>query len=150
MLTEQVEIVHGLWGGEGDVFSFSGKHYRLDACPALRSRTRIPTRTADHGGRCGTAFRRPRRTVGRQYDVVYRDPEQTKQRMERISAACEAIGRDPATVRRSSSRRRLWGRTRTRSGGERPSSWSGRHMRVTRMRTSRMPSDTSSGRPSRF
>ena len=35
------------------------------------------------------------------YDVVYRDPEQTKQRMERISAACEAIGRDPATVRRS-------------------------------------------------
>ena len=35
MLTEQVEIVHGLWGGEGDVFSFSGKHYRLDACPAL-------------------------------------------------------------------------------------------------------------------
>ena len=101
MLAEQVEIVHGLWGGAGDVFTFEGSHYRLEACPALPKPRQDPHPPLIIGGGAGPRSAALAARWADEYDVVYHDPHQTKARMERVSAACEAIGRDPATVRRS-------------------------------------------------
>ena len=101
MLAEQVEIVHGLWGGEGDVFSFAGTHYRLDACPALPKPLQDPHPPLIMGGRAGPRSAALAARWADEYDVVYVDPAEAKERVDRVSAACEAIGRDPGTVRRS-------------------------------------------------
>ncbi len=100
-LTEQVEIVHRLWGADGDEVSFTGRHYRLEECPALPKPVQAPHPPLIIGGDAG-----PRSTAlaarwADEYDVVYVDPAGAKERMDRVSGACEAIGRDPTTVRRS-------------------------------------------------
>ncbi len=71
MLAEQVEIVHGLWGGEGDVFSFAGKHYRLDACPALPKPFQDPHPPLIMGGRAGPRSAALAARWADEYDVVY-------------------------------------------------------------------------------
>jgi F420-dependent oxidoreductase-like protein len=101
MLTEQLEIVHGLWGGEGDVFSFTGKHYRLDGCPALPRPYQDPHPPLIMGGGAGPRSAALAARWADEYDVVYVDTAEAKERVDRVSAACEAIGRDPGTVRRS-------------------------------------------------
>ena len=101
MLAEQVEIVHGLWGGAGEVFSFAGTHYQLDACPALPRPHQDPHPPLIMGGRAGPRSAALAARWADEYDVVYVDPFEAKERVDRVSAACEAIDRDPGTVRRS-------------------------------------------------
>ncbi len=74
MLAEQVEIVHGLWGGEGDVFSFAGKHYRLDACPALPRPHQNPHPPLIMGGGAGPRSATLAAQWADEYDIVYVDP----------------------------------------------------------------------------
>jgi F420-dependent oxidoreductase-like protein len=101
LLTEQVEIVHRLWGGDGDEVTFDGEHYRLDACPALPRAVQNPHPPLIIGGGAGPRSVALAARWADEYDVVYVDPAGAKERMDRVSAACEAIGRDPGTVRRS-------------------------------------------------
>lgn len=69
---------------------------------ALRCRGRIRTRTRRIiGGGAGPRSAALAARWADEYDVVYVDPEQARERVERVSAACDAIGRDPGTVRRS-------------------------------------------------
>jgi F420-dependent oxidoreductase-like protein len=101
MLAEQVEIVHRLWGGDGDEVTFEGRHYRLDACPALPRPAQRPHPPLIIGGGAGPRSASIAARWADEYDVVYVDPAGAKDRIARVSAACEAIGRDPASVRRS-------------------------------------------------
>jgi alkanesulfonate monooxygenase len=101
MLAEQVEIVHRLWGADGDEVTFEGVHYRLDACPALPAPYQRPHPPLTVGGGAGPRSATLAARWADEYDVVYVDPAGAKDRMDRITAACEAIGRDPAGVRRS-------------------------------------------------
>lgn len=101
ILTEQVEIVHRLWGGDGDEVTFEGEHYRLDACPALPRALQDPHPPLIIGGGAGPRSAALAARWADEYDVVYMDPAGAKECMDRVSAACEAIGRDPASVRRS-------------------------------------------------
>jgi F420-dependent oxidoreductase-like protein len=101
ILAEQIEIVHGLWGADGDEVTFRGKHYTLDACPALPRPAQVPHPPLIVGGGAGPRSAAIAARWADEYDVVYVDPAGVKDRTDRISAACEAIGRDPATVRRS-------------------------------------------------
>lgn len=101
MLEEQIEIVHRLWGGDGAEVTFEGTHYRLDACPALPRGVQDPHPWLIVGGGAGPRSAAIAARWADEYDVVYVDPAGAKERMDRISAACEAIGRDPASVRRS-------------------------------------------------
>ena len=101
MLAEQVEIVHGLWGGDGDEVTYEGLHYRLDACPALPRGVQDPHPWLIIGGGAGPRSAALAARWAGEYNVVYVDPAGAKERMDRISAACEAIDRDPASVRRS-------------------------------------------------
>jgi F420-dependent oxidoreductase-like protein len=101
ILAEQVEIVHRLWGADDDEVTFEGKHYRLDACPALPKPYQRPHPPLIIGGGAGPRSAALAARWADEYDVVYVDPTGTKDRVDRVSAACEAIGRDPATVHRS-------------------------------------------------
>jgi F420-dependent oxidoreductase-like protein len=101
MLTEQVEIVHRLWGGDGDEVTFEGAHYRLEGCPALPEPFQRPHPPLIIGGGAGPRSAALAARWADEYNVVYVDPAGAKERMDRVTAACHAIGRDPGTVRRS-------------------------------------------------
>jgi F420-dependent oxidoreductase-like protein len=101
LLAEQVEIVHRLWGADGPEVTFAGRHYRLDACPALPRPVQRPHPPLIVGGGAGPRSVAIAARWADEYDVVYVDPASAKDRMARVSAACEAIGRDPASIRRS-------------------------------------------------
>ena len=88
-------------GADGDEVTFEGDHYRLDACPALPRAVQDPHPRLILGGGAGPRSAAIAARWADEYDVVYVDPSAAKERMDRISTACEAIGRDPATVRRS-------------------------------------------------
>lgn len=101
ILTEQVEIVHRLWGADGDEVTFEGTHYALDACPALPRAVQVPHPPLIIGGGAGPRSAALAARWADEYDVVYVDPAGAKERVDRVSAACEAMGRDPTSVRRS-------------------------------------------------
>ena len=101
-LAEQLEIITGLWRterGSGSAFSFEGKHYRVDAnhtppLPAQRPHPPIivggtgPKRTPALAARFADEFN------GALSDDL-------RASFARFDRACERIGRDPATARRS-------------------------------------------------
>lgn len=100
-LAEQLEIVHRLLGGEGSEVTFHGAHYQLEACPPLPRPVQRPHPPIIVGGGAGPRSAALAARWADEYNVVYVDPAGAKQRMERLSAACQAVGRDPTTLRRS-------------------------------------------------
>ena len=88
----------GRRGRRGDL---RGEHYRLDACPAIPRAVQDPHPPLIIGGGAGPRSATLAARWADEYDVVYVDPAGAKERMDRVSAACAAIGRDPASVRRS-------------------------------------------------
>ncbi len=98
-LAEQLEIITGLWQTPpGQTFSFHGSHYQLTDSPALpkpAQRPRPPVLVGGHG---------PRRTpqlaarFADEYNVVFVSQDETAAAFGRARAACEAAGRDPATL----------------------------------------------------
>jgi F420-dependent oxidoreductase-like protein len=101
ILTEQVEIVHRLWGADGAIVDFEGQHYRLDACPALPKPYQAPHPPLIIGGGAGPRSAALAARWADEYDFVYVDPAVAKERGRRISDACASIGRDPGDLRRS-------------------------------------------------
>lgn len=101
MLTEQVEIVHRLWGADGSEVTFEGRHYRLEACPALPKPYQDPHPPLIIGGGAGPRSAALAARWADEYDIVYVNPAGAKERVRRVSDACEAIGRDPGEIRRS-------------------------------------------------
>jgi F420-dependent oxidoreductase-like protein len=101
LLAEQVEIVHRLWERDGDDVTFHGEHYRLDACPTVPKPYQDPHPPLIMGSGAGPRSAALAARWADEYDVVYVDPTEAKARQDRISAACEAIRRDPGEIRRS-------------------------------------------------
>ena len=101
VLSEQVEIVHRLITGDGAEVDLDGTHYRLEACPAFPAPHQEPHPPLIIGGGAGRRSAALAARWADEYDTVYASPAQARERFERVSAACEAIGRDPATVRHS-------------------------------------------------
>ncbi len=101
-LAEQLEVITGLWHsgpGEGQGFSFDGRHYQVtdNRTPPRVTQRPHPPIIIGGGG--------PRRTpalaarFAAEFNAAYGgDP---KERFERFGRACEAIGRDPAGARLS-------------------------------------------------
>jgi F420-dependent oxidoreductase-like protein len=92
MLEEQIEIVHGHWAAEP--FSFSGRHYALEALDARPK----PVGERPHVLMGGDAGPRAARLAARwadEYNTVYPSLEQVRERRGSIAAACEAAGREP-------------------------------------------------------
>lgn len=96
-LEEQLAILRGLWD-EPDGWSFEGRHFQVRGS-LFRPRGRRPNLILG-----GTGKPRSVRLAARyadEYNVSSSNPAQVRDIMARLDAACEAIGRDPATLHRS-------------------------------------------------
>ncbi len=98
-LEEQLEIITGLWETpEGKTFSFDGSYYALTDSPALPKpvqRPRPPILVGGHG------LRRTPRLAARfadEYNIVFVSSAETGAAFGRVRDACQAAGRDPASL----------------------------------------------------
>lgn len=101
LLEEQLQVITGLWSTPvGDTFSFAGEHYTLDRSPALPKpvQARLPLIV---GG--GGPSRTPAITAryATEYNRGFVGEDEIAAAFARVHAACEELGRDPATLRTS-------------------------------------------------
>src|SRR3954451_19078494 len=106
LLTEQLEIVTGLWGTPvGERFSDEGEHYTLTDSPALPkpvqrspldpSRAGVPVIVGGHG---------PRRTpalaarFAAEFNLGFPDAADVGPKLANVRAVCAEAGRDPSTL----------------------------------------------------
>ncbi len=96
---EQLAIVHGMWSTPtGTTFDFEGQHYRVTDSPALPKPVQAGGPPIIIGG--GGAVRTPRLAAryAAEFNVPFVPIEFFQQQRDRVTAACEAIDRDPATM----------------------------------------------------
>jgi alkanesulfonate monooxygenase len=101
-LEEQLELLSGLWAlPPGERYSFAGAHYVVEGSPGLPRPRQSPRPPIIVGGMG------PRRTPGLaarfadEFNTPFLQPDDARAAYGRVDAACEAIGRDPASVRHS-------------------------------------------------
>ncbi|WP_435149914.1 LLM class F420-dependent oxidoreductase [Micromonospora aurantiaca (nom. illeg.)] len=94
-LTEQLEIVTGLWRTPSDeTYSFTGEHYRLVDAPALPKPVQQPGPPVIVGGRG------PKRTpelaarYADEFNMPFKSVAETAAAYERVREACDRAGRD--------------------------------------------------------
>ncbi len=100
MLEEQLAILEGTWQtAPGDTFTFSGKHYQLDASPALPRPAQHPRPPVILGG-WGT--KRTPRLAARyadEFNMPFPPASYFREGCDHVRAACEKIDRDPGSMR---------------------------------------------------
>jgi F420-dependent oxidoreductase-like protein len=110
LMEEQFAVLHGLWG-EPDGWSFDGTHIRIEEAsfhPKPLARPGRPT-FANGSPRPrlltgGEGSPRSLRIAARycdEFNLSSSSPEKAATRYAELAAACQAIGRDPATMGRS-------------------------------------------------
>lgn len=96
-LEEELVILRGLWD-EPDGWSFEGRHYQVrDA--HFRPRDRRPHLIVGGTGRPRSL--RLGATYADEYNISSSGPAEVREIGTRLDAACEKVGRDPATLARS-------------------------------------------------
>jgi alkanesulfonate monooxygenase len=98
-LEEQFAILTGLWDTPvGEQFSFAGKYYQLTDSPALPKPVQQPHPPLIVGG--GGAKRTPRlaATYADEFNLPFSSLADTEAQFTRVRSACEAFGRDPASL----------------------------------------------------
>jgi F420-dependent oxidoreductase-like protein len=109
LLEEQLAILHGLLT-EDDGWSFEGRHLTVRQARLRPRGVERPGRPQEHGrvrpriltGGDGSprGFRIAARWAD-EFNLTSSSPERTAEKMAALDEACEAIGRDPATLTRS-------------------------------------------------
>src|SRR5690625_3766732 len=98
MLTEQLEILTGMWSTPaGQTFSHAGQHYRLLDSPALPKPAQDPLPVIIGGN----GPRRTPRLAARfaaEYNQSFPEKDAIAPQRDRVRAACEEVGRDPADL----------------------------------------------------
>lgn len=111
-LAEQLEIVTGLWTTPaGETYSFHGRYYELADSPALPKPTQTPRPPVIVGGK---GLRRTPALAARfadEFNVPFCRLDETRTSYEKVAAACEAAGREPASLRLSAAQVLCCGRT---------------------------------------
>jgi F420-dependent oxidoreductase-like protein len=97
ILAEQLEIVTRTWTEES--FTFAGRHYALDDCPGLPKPLQQPRPPLITGGRAGPRALSLAARFADEYNTAFVTLEEAAARRERLLAACDHAGRDPATMR---------------------------------------------------
>jgi F420-dependent oxidoreductase-like protein len=99
-LEEQLAIITGLWTTPvGDRFSYDGTHYQVTGSPAL------PKPVQDGGIPVIVGGGGPKRTpalaarYAAEYNLGFAPVERFVEQRDRVLAACDAVGRDPGTMR---------------------------------------------------
>ena len=98
-LEEQLAIITGLWATPvGERFSLEGRHYQVKDSPALPKPDQRPGPPIIIGG--GGPKRTPRlaATFGAEFNLAFRSLADTGAQFDVVRGACEAAGRDPATL----------------------------------------------------
>jgi F420-dependent oxidoreductase-like protein len=98
-LEEQLAIISGMWAlPPGEQFEFTGKHYSVTASPALPKPTQPPPPIIIGGG---GPKRTPRlaATYADEFNLPFAPIERFTAQADRVRQACDAVGRDPATMR---------------------------------------------------
>jgi F420-dependent oxidoreductase-like protein len=97
MFAEQLEIVHRLW--TEDRVDFRGRHYTLEDAPAQPKPVQQPHPPILVGGSGTRGTAEPAARFADEYNTPFASPEEFAQIRAKVVAACERIGRDPATMR---------------------------------------------------
>jgi F420-dependent oxidoreductase-like protein len=100
VLEEQLAVITGLWASTGD-FSFKGEHYQVTDSPGLPkpAQQHVPVLVGGRG---------PRRTpalaarYADEFNLPFVPFDEGLPQLDRVRRACEAIGRDPGSIRFSS------------------------------------------------
>jgi F420-dependent oxidoreductase-like protein len=96
MLDEAAEIIKGLWSGQP--FTFSGKHYQLQAAQNHPAPTQpIPIIMGGKGSQTLQIVAKH----ANEWNFTYAGVDAFSQKSAELDACCKAIGRDPGTLRRS-------------------------------------------------
>jgi F420-dependent oxidoreductase-like protein len=99
-LEEQLAILTGMWTTPvGERFSFAGRHYRVEDSPALPKPVQAPHPPIVVGGFGATRTPRLAARYATEFNVPFAPVDLFTEQVARVRAACEAIGRDPATLR---------------------------------------------------
>lgn len=99
-LRETAEILCGMLANER--FSFEGRYYRVEDAPNDPPPVQRPRPPVLVGGKGGPKVMRIVAEAADGWNTVWRwTPEAYAQRVEELVRACERVGRDPTTVRRS-------------------------------------------------
>jgi F420-dependent oxidoreductase-like protein len=96
MLAEQLEIVTRQW--TEDSVSFEGRHYQLEDCPALPRPVQEPHPPIIVGGSAGRRSIDLAVRFADEYNTLIASIDDCRERKTRLEQACEASGRDPATL----------------------------------------------------
>jgi F420-dependent oxidoreductase-like protein len=97
MFAEQLEIVHRLW--TEDRVDFRGRHYELEDAPAQPKPVQKPHPPLLVGGSGTRGTAEPAARFADEYNTPFVSPEEFARIRAKVAAACERIGRDPATMR---------------------------------------------------
>ncbi|HEX6667543.1 MAG TPA: TIGR03560 family F420-dependent LLM class oxidoreductase [Solirubrobacterales bacterium] len=95
-LEEQMQIVRGHW--DPGPFSFEGEHYRAHELDALPKPVQQPRPPLILGGRGGPRSLRLAARYADEYNTVMSTATQIAELRERLDRACEAEGREPASL----------------------------------------------------
>ena len=96
-LAEQVRIVRGSW--DAGPFDFAGEHYTVQGLDAQPKPVQQPHPPLIMGGSAGPRGARLAARFATEYNVVHASVDEARAARGRLDAACEAEGRDPATLR---------------------------------------------------
>jgi F420-dependent oxidoreductase-like protein len=98
MLAEQLEIIHRLWTEER--VTFSGDHYALENAPGRPKPLQSPHPWIVVGGGATRGTTIPAARFADEYNTAWiHHPREFPDMRERVIRACDAVGRDPATMR---------------------------------------------------
>lgn len=110
-LEEQLAIISGLWSTPlGEHFSYAGDHYAIDESPALPKPVQQPGPPIVMGGFGATRTPLLAARHASEFNVAFAPPGDFPEIAGRAAKACEAIGRDPASLPTSIANTVLCGR----------------------------------------
>jgi alkanesulfonate monooxygenase len=111
-LEEQLAVVTGLWGTpDGSTFAFEGEHYRMADSPALPKPVQRPGPPIIVGGHGAKRTPWLAATYAAEFNLAFSSLDETRSQFERVRAACESVGRDPASLAYSAAQVVCCGRT---------------------------------------
>jgi F420-dependent oxidoreductase-like protein len=96
---EQVAVLTGLWGTPpGETFDFEGEHYRLAGSPALPKPVQDGGIPVIIGGKGTKRTPRLAARYAAEFNVPFEGPEANATLFAGVREACDAAGRDPASM----------------------------------------------------
>lgn len=102
MLTEQLEILTGSWSTPvGVKFTHHGEHYTFDDSPGLPKPAQTPHPPIIVGGNGPKRTPALAATYATEFNMPFVGLDDLVTGQERVDAACHDVGRDPATLGRS-------------------------------------------------